>query len=113
MDAMRIRRALSIRQPYAEQILRGTKKIEYRSVPTNIRERVYIYASLSLAPDEVFERARLVPERLARGVIVGSVEVIDCKRGRTGYEWYLARPQRANRLRKPRNKPQPVWFIPF
>ena len=27
-------RALSIRQPYAEQILRGIKRFEYRSRPT-------------------------------------------------------------------------------
>ena len=39
-------RAISIRQPYVELIFRGEKKAEYRSIPTNIRERVYIYASL-------------------------------------------------------------------
>jgi hypothetical protein len=40
-------RALSIRQPYAELILRGIKRIEYRSRPTRIfGERFYIYASL-------------------------------------------------------------------
>ena len=39
-------RALSIRQPYAELILRGIKKIEYRSRPTRIiGERFYIYAA--------------------------------------------------------------------
>ena len=39
-------RALSIRQPYAELILRGIKKIEYRSRRTRIiGERFYIYAS--------------------------------------------------------------------
>lgn len=38
-------RALSVRQPLAEQIMRGTKKIEYRNIHTNIRGRVYIYAS--------------------------------------------------------------------
>jgi hypothetical protein len=27
--------ALSIRQPYAEQVLLGTKEIEYRAMPTN------------------------------------------------------------------------------
>lgn len=40
------RRALSIRQAYAELILRGIKRIEYRSRPTKIiGERFYIYAS--------------------------------------------------------------------
>lgn len=39
-------RALSIRQPYAELILRGIKRIEYRSRPTKIiGERFYIYAA--------------------------------------------------------------------
>ncbi len=39
-------RALSIRQPYAEQILRGVKKIEYRSrAPKIIGERFYIDAA--------------------------------------------------------------------
>ncbi len=38
--------ALSIRQPYAELILRGVKRIEYRSRATKIvGERFYIYAS--------------------------------------------------------------------
>ena len=38
--------ALSIRQPYAELILRGIKRIEYRSRPTRIiGERFYIYAA--------------------------------------------------------------------
>jgi predicted transcriptional regulator len=37
--------ALSIRQPYAELILRGVKTVEYRSRPTRvIGERFYIYA---------------------------------------------------------------------
>jgi hypothetical protein len=39
-------RALSIRQPYAELILRGIKTVEYRSRPTRIiGERFFIYAS--------------------------------------------------------------------
>ncbi len=39
-------RALSIRQPYAELILRGIKRIEFRSRPTKIiGERFWIYAS--------------------------------------------------------------------
>ncbi len=45
-------RALSIRQPYAELILRGVKTIEYRSRPTRILgERFWIYASRQWAGD--------------------------------------------------------------
>jgi len=43
-------RALSIRQPYAELILRGIKTVEYRSRPTRIAgERFYIFASKARA----------------------------------------------------------------
>ena len=53
-------RALSIRQPYAELILRGTcgqqiKPIEFRSRPTKrIGERFYIYASQQWAEGKLF-----------------------------------------------------------
>src|SRR5262245_60102384 len=43
-------RALSIRQPHAEAIMRGVKKTEYRSGPTNVRGRVLIYAGLGRYP---------------------------------------------------------------
>jgi hypothetical protein len=39
-------RALSIRQPHAEAIMRSVKTIEFRSRATRIRGRVYIYAGL-------------------------------------------------------------------
>ncbi|MGB7160346.1 MAG: ASCH domain-containing protein [Tepidisphaeraceae bacterium] len=39
-------RALSIRQPYAELILRGIKTVEYRTQPTRVvGERFHIYAT--------------------------------------------------------------------
>ena len=41
--------ALSIRQPYAEEILQGIKTIEYRPNPTKkIGEKFFIYASMQL-----------------------------------------------------------------
>jgi hypothetical protein len=44
-------RALSIRQPYAELILRGIKRIEYRTLNTTlIGKRFYIYASKKKMP---------------------------------------------------------------
>jgi predicted transcriptional regulator len=48
-------RALSIRQPYAELILRGIKPIEFRSRPTKIiGERFHIYASRQWAAGKLF-----------------------------------------------------------
>jgi predicted transcriptional regulator len=97
-------RALSVRQPYADQIMRGTKQIEYRSRPTKIRGRIYIYASLTPA----FSNG----EDLPRGVIVGTVDLFNCTKGPRGYEWHLRNPKRFARPRKPVGKPQPVWFYP-
>lgn len=55
-------RALSIRQPYAELILRGIKTIEYRSRPTSIiGERFYIYASRTWAGVRPIASDNLVP----------------------------------------------------
>ena len=69
-------RAISIRQPYVEMILRGTKRAEYRSRATKVRGRVYLYASLKLAEAD----ARGVRDLLSlpRGLIVGSVEIVGC-----------------------------------
>ena len=106
MDGMPRRRALSIKQPYAEQILCGVKKYEYRSIPTRIRGRVYIYATLN----HFNPRTRHLP----RGQILGTVEIIDCQWSeRHGcYRWKLSHPQRIH-PRVPHNHPQPVWFYPF
>lgn len=110
---MRLTRALSVRQPYAELILRGRKKIEYRTASTRIRERVYIYASQTPGAADDFSKLGLEPGDLPTGVIVGTVEIVGCTRVRGKYHWRLARPKRLARSRKPRGRPQPVWFHPF
>lgn len=109
-------RALSIRQPFAEAIMRGTKTTEYRSGPTNIRGRILIYASLSRYGDDEesemlqeFELMDVEADDLPRGVIIGSVELYDSDEG----EWYLRHPQRAESFVEPVNRPNPVWFYPF
>jgi hypothetical protein len=109
-------KALSIRQPHAEAILRGVKKIEYRSGPTRIRGRIAIYASLGRysAEDEAgmqedYGMNDINLDDLPRGVIVGTVELFDCDEG----DWHLQNPERADKLLTPTNHPQPVWFNPF
>ena len=105
--------ALSIRQPWAELILRGVKKEEYRSVPTHKKCRVLIYASLTCGPNEEEELARL-GEEFPKGVIVGSVEIVGCEQLDDGsYAWQLARPIRAKTLRAPELHAQPAFFRPF
>ena len=133
-------RALSIRQPYAELILRGTKSVEYRSRPTRIvGERFYLYASqqwatgngrpgakawsldLAMPGDgpppwvvELAEGLRLLPRDLPTGVIVGSAIVGRVEPRADGmYAWHLVGVERATTLRRPLGHPQPVWFQPF
>ncbi len=128
-------RALSIRQPYAELILRGIKRIEYRSRRTRIiGERFYIYASKGigqLAIGNGAERALTSPRRVAcgdptlshprklereqlpTGVIVGSAVIARCEANNDHHEWHLSDVKRLKRPRKPKRMPQPVWFTPF
>jgi hypothetical protein len=88
MTEAMLKRALSIRQPYAEQILRGTKTVEYRSQPTKIREAVYIYASQTPGAIADFEGMDLQPGELPTGVLVGTVEISHCTGYPGDYEWH-------------------------
>ena len=91
-----IRRAISIQQPFAEQILRGEKREEYRSRATNIRERVYVYASLTPGPSERWKGTTWRPGDLPTGLLVGTVDIVDCKwdERRQSYAYALAHPRR-------------------
>lgn len=113
MDTQSHMRALSIRQPYAEQILRGKKRIEYRSLPTKIRGRVYIYASLTPGDAQDFRAMKAQSGDFPSGMLVGTVEIVDCIGEPGDYRWHLARPERLPQPLKPENHPQPVWFYPF
>ena len=109
------RLAISIRQPYVEQIFRGIKTDEYRSRPTNIRGRVYVYASLQPGQLKEFKRVDAEVGGLPTGVIVGSVEIAGC-RYTARYQCYaykLANPKRLTRPFRPTRRPQPMWFRPF
>ena len=133
-------RALSIRQPFAELILRGIKTVELRSRSTNIlAERFYIYAAkkkVSVAggrlpvwskeltgerpPAWMIELAEQVGmlgpeklERLPRGVIVGSAVIEKVTRSGDLFGWHLVDVERLAKQRKPTGRPQPVWFKPF
>lgn len=113
---VRSMRALSIRQPFAEAILRGKKVEEYRSAPTKIRGRILIYASLGrydpaqeAALMREFDITDTSIEALPRGVIVGSVDLYDSDES----AWRLRLPERAKTPVAPANRANPVWFYPF
>ena len=107
-------RALSIRQPYAELILRGIKRIEYRSRPTKIiGERFYIYASRKWAGVNGHDAGDIAPGDAPTGVIVGTATITRCVKDNGHYEWHLSNVKRLPKPRKPKRTPQPVWFRPF
>jgi predicted transcriptional regulator len=108
-----LKRALSIRQPLSELILRGKKKNEYRSRLTHIRERVYLYAGKKVATVGGFpdEEAQALP----RSVIVGSVEIVGCHwdKKKDRYAWELAKPRRYRDPMKAKGgTPQPGFWHP-
>lgn len=76
-------RALSIRQPHAELILRGQKTVEYRTRPTLlIGQPFYIYAAKnrSKVSGVPCEGDMTVDElvTLPRGLIVGTAVIVKC-----------------------------------
>jgi hypothetical protein len=111
--------ALPVRQPWAELILLGLKDIEYRSRRTNIRGRVYLYATLNrIDPEdeaEIEEESGIDIDGLPRGVLVGTVEIFDCQPSEEGdFEWLLRNPERLATPQKPAKKPcSGGFFQPF
>jgi len=113
-------KALSIPQPHAEAIMRGIKPVEYRSRLTNVRGRIYIYASRNRY--HVEEEAEILKmygiwdmnaDDLPRGVLIGTVELWDCTGSGGNYEWHVRNPERAAELLKPSKRPGAIWFNPF
>jgi hypothetical protein len=106
-------------------ILRGEKTVEYRSRPTKIiGERFYIYASRKWAGVNGHAASTLTPalslqrerECMPTGVIVGTAvisHVTNGGKGQMAYEWHLSNVKRLPKPRKPKGRPQPVWFKPF
>jgi hypothetical protein len=124
--------ALGIQQPWGELILRGVKTIEVRSQPTQIRGKIYLYASQrgSTLPAASAAAARqgLDVESLPKGLLIGTVEILDARpctpadaaaaclpadllTGRQA--WLLGQPQRLPRPLEVRFLPYGVWFYPF
>ena len=112
---------LSIRQPWAWLILHGGKDIENRDWPTKRRGRVLIHAAKGMTREEwagawTFSHgtganpkaveAGLTFSSIARGGIVGSVEIVDCVED-SDSRWFTGRYGFV--LRDPR----PLPFVPY
>jgi hypothetical protein len=108
--------ALSIRQPYAELILRGIKPVEWRSRAVGARllgRRFYIYATKAPGRADDFAALGLRARDLPTGVLVGTAIIHKCTGAARQYEWHLTAIHRLPRPRRPRKHPQPTWFKPF
>ncbi|WP_153116046.1 ASCH domain-containing protein [Rhodocyclus tenuis] len=113
-------KAISIRQPWAWMILNG-KDVENRDWATRFRGRVLIHASKGMTYEEWQDawefaqgsglspkavNAGLTSKNIARGGIVGSVEIVDCVT-KSDSRWFVGRYGFLLR------DPEPLPFIPF
>jgi hypothetical protein len=114
--------ALSIQQPFVEQIFRKEKKVEYRKSPTKkINETFYVYASQKHAQgkESDYKKLGVTPESLPTEKIVGTAEISCCRKRRGSYsgdykwEWVLVKTKRLKKPFEPTRHPQPAWFYPY
>ena len=69
--------ALTVRQPWASLIMAGIKDIENRSWRTNYRGQLFIHAGLTIDRETMSQHGHLLSDYPC-GVILGTVELIDC-----------------------------------
>lgn len=79
--------ALSVKQPYAEEIASGRKRIEYRTWKTNHRGPLLIVAS---------KGAEEGGADLPRGVAICVVDVVKVTGEDGDYKWHLGKPRRVH-----------------
>lgn len=82
--------AISVRQPGADEIVRGTKRRDVRSRPSKFRGWILIHASQTLRRAELSKRSP-DPER---GKILGIARLEDCVKEGAGWSYVWAKPKR-------------------
>ncbi|MCH8828170.1 MAG: ASCH domain-containing protein [Planctomycetes bacterium] len=124
--------ALGVRQPWVELILRGVKTVEVRSQNTHVRGPIYLYAAKKFSTIDAAVlaagREKINLETLPLGMIVGTVEIVDCQPSRRKdvaaacvpssylkhqFSWRLENPQPLETPLNVRFLPYGVWFYPF
>lgn len=74
-------RVLAVREPWASLIIKGQKTIELRTMPTNIIERVAIYASrtkIKVSDIEWLESIGVSIPYAQKGKIIGTIVLSGC-----------------------------------
>jgi hypothetical protein len=82
--------AVSIRQPSADEIVRGTKRRDVRSRPSNFRGWILIHASRTLRRADLPKDA---PEP-ERGKLLGFARLEDCVKDGDGWSYVWSKPHR-------------------
>jgi len=111
-------KALSIRQPWAELILRGEKTLELRTWQVHYRGPLLIHAAAARRPQRV-RQLGLDPEALAYGALVGVAELVEIfplnaeayealREAHRSDRPYPGPPLFAWRLARPRRFAQPI-----
>jgi hypothetical protein len=86
-------KCLIVREPYVSQILDGSKVVEYRSRPANIRGVIGLIASGG------------------KGRVLGTVELYDCRAGTCDYEWLVRGAVRFTERRVVEQRPGCVVWV--
>ena len=81
-----MKKAISIKHPWAWLICKGIKNVENRNWKTEYRGTLYIHASKNVDPDFLLikkilaKKGIIIPSinKLNRGGIIGKVDLIDC-----------------------------------
>ncbi len=71
-------KCLSLKQPYAEFLASGKKKIELRTWNTRFRGRFLIHASMTI-DKYACKYFRIDPETLDKGAVVGAADLVGVK----------------------------------
>jgi len=110
--------AISIKQPFVEQILQRKKHFEYRSRATKITGTVFLYASSTPRtglPASQWNMVGKTRDDVDYGVVVGTIEIIRCiERSPRGFAYALKNPVRFKTPRRPKKppRPQPCFWRP-
>jgi hypothetical protein len=96
--------AISVKQPFADHIVYGLKKREFRSFATRVRGVVWVYATKAPMP----ERHKIQP----LGLIVGEVEIADVKLTEDGFAWIFKNPRAFEPPKIFEGRPAPCFWRP-
>lgn len=71
-------KALTIKQPWADLIIGGSKRVENRSWRTKHRGMIAVHAGVDRKVVKAFKIDKNIIEQMSFGAVIGTVTVMDC-----------------------------------